>query len=85
MSFRDGIHYGREHNFTREELEPISAIEFYKWCKYHEYGDTDADEGISPPLHFRVKSVLAWKKAISYSMTNNNMVWNETAQIGNPT
>ena len=46
-------------------------------------GSADADEGITSP-HYRVNSVLAWKRAISYSMVSNNMQWNETAQIGNP-
>ena len=30
MSFRDGITYSREHDFTREQLEPITANEFYR-------------------------------------------------------
>ena len=85
MSFRDGIACDCNHEFTREQHEPLTALDFYRWCKHHVYGNADADEGVSPPLHYRVNSVLAWKRAISYSMVNNAMQWNETAQIGNPT
>lgn len=85
MSSQDGITYSRDHNFTRDQLEPITANEFYRWCKFQAYGNDDANKGIMPPVHYRVNAVLAWKRAISYSMVNNNMQWNETAQICNPT
>ena len=73
MSFRDGIAYDYNHEFTREQLEPITALHFYRWCKHRIYGNADADKGVSPPLHYRMNSVLAWKQAISYSMVNNAM------------
>ena len=85
MSWRDGTTYGRDHDFTRQELEPINNIEIYRWAKFRVYGDADADENMSPPIHYRANSVLAWKRAISYSMVNRNMPWNEIAQVGNPT
>ena len=85
MSWRDGTTYGRDHVFTREELEPITNIQIYRWSKFRVYGDADVDENMSPPIHYRVNSVLAWKRAISYSMVNRNMPWNEVAQVGNPT
>ena len=61
MSFRDGIACDCNHEFTREQHEPLTALDFYRWCKHHVYGNADADEGVSPPLHYRVNSVLAWK------------------------
>ena len=33
----------------------------------------------------RASTVLSWKSAISFYMANNNMAWNETARMGNPT
>ena len=50
ISFRDGIAYDRNHQFTREQLEPLTALDFYRWSKHQVYGDADADEGVSPPV-----------------------------------
>jgi hypothetical protein len=47
MSFRDGTNYDCLHEFTREEVGPITAVDFHRWCKFCVYGDADANEGVS--------------------------------------
>lgn len=85
ISWRDGLTYDKNHQFSFDELKNITAEDIYRWAKFRVYGDPDADEGVCPPIHYRVNSVLGWKRAISYSMPNNNMQWNEVAKVGNPT
>jgi hypothetical protein len=72
MSWKDWTTYGCDHVFTRQELEPINNIEIYRWAKFCVHGDVDADENMTPPIHYRANSVLTWKRAISYSMVNRN-------------
>ena len=62
MSWKDGSTYGRDHVFIRQELEPINNIEIYCWAKFRVYGDADADKNMTPPIHYRAHSVLAWKR-----------------------
>jgi hypothetical protein len=85
MTYRNARNYPSGHCFSREELEPITADELYRWTKHRVYGNEAVDEGTVPPVHYRASTVLSWKRAISYYMVNNNMAWNETAQMGNPT
>jgi hypothetical protein len=85
MSWRYGRSYGCDHDFTKEESEFLTSSDFYRLCKFHIFGEPDANEGVSPPLHYCLNTMLAFKQAISYSMVNNDMQLNETAHIGNPT
>ena len=86
MSWRNRRDYPRRgYTFTREQLEPITADEYYRWNKFKIYDDPDADETILPPVNYRVNTVMGWKKAVSSFMVNSHMEWNEVAQIGNPT
>jgi len=77
--------YAPDHQFTRDALLAIHADHKYHHFKDRVYGDPDADEGSTPPLHFRLHSVLAWKRNISYFMPNNHQQWNDVRQEGNPT
>jgi hypothetical protein len=63
----------------------VTADDVYRWAKFRIYGDPDANEGTEPPRFYRLHSVLAWKRAISHFMPNNNVPWNDVAQVGNPT
>ena len=49
------------------------------------YGDPDADEGVTLPIHYSINSAMGWKHTISFSMPNNSMHWNNIAKVGNPT
>jgi hypothetical protein len=73
MGWIEGVPFPRQQTFSRVQLESITADQVYRWAKLRVYGDPDADEGITQPIHYRVNSVLGWKRAISYSMINTNM------------
>ena len=85
LSWRDGRIYEKTHQFTQTDLQSITADQIYRWAKFRIYGDPDADEGTVPPQHYRLHSVLGWKRSISYFMPSNHMVWNDAQQEGNPT
>ena len=85
MCWKDGRIYAPDHEFSREELLTIHADHVYRHFKDRVYGDPDADECSTPPLHFRLHSVLAWERNISYFMPNNRQQWNDARQEGNPT
>jgi hypothetical protein len=85
MRWKDGRVYASDYEFSREELLTIHADHVYRHFKDRVYGDPDADECSTPPLHFRLHSVLAWKRNISYFMPNNHQQWNDARQEGNPT
>ena len=85
MRWKDGRAYASDHQFTRDELLEIHADHVYRHFKDRVYGNPDADEGSTPPLHFRLHSVLAWKRNISYFMPNTHQQWNDARQEGNPT
>lgn len=75
----------RGHEFTHEQLISLTDLDIYRWMKHRVYGDADADETTTPPIHYRHYSVLFWKKAISAFMVNSHMQWNEETGMGNPT
>ena len=59
MSWRDGVTYEKNHQFSSDQLENVTAQDIYRWAKFRVYGDPDADEGVSPPIHYRVNLSLA--------------------------
>ena len=85
MRWHDGVDYPRDCHFTREQLLQITGDDFYRWCKSRIYGDPDVNETVVPPIHYRLHSVLAWKRAVSHFMPTNNIQWNDAIQQGNPT
>jgi hypothetical protein len=85
MCWRDGHHYPQGTVFTNIMLQGITAMEFYRYCKFRVYNDPDADETITQPVNLRHNTTLGIKKHCSHFMLNQNMEWNEVAQCGNPT
>ena len=85
MHWKDGRAYASDHQCTRDKLLAIHADHIYCLFKDRVYGNPDADECSTPPLHFRLHSVLAWKRNISYFMSNTHQQWNDAHQEGNPT
>ena len=84
MKWKDDVDYLTFHQFTREQLLPITAEELYKWAKFCIHGNVKADEEVTPTVNYRVNSVLVWKRSISYFMPNYHMPWNDTIGEGNP-
>ena len=54
------------HCFSREELEPITADELYRWTKHQVYSNETVDEGTVPLVHYRACTILSWKMTISF-------------------
>ena len=77
--------YSKGTTFPLETRLSITAMELYCWAKFRVYGAPEADENVVPPKNYRVYTVRTWKRAISHFMLNNQMQWNEAANIGNPT
>ena len=86
MSFRDGIEYDRNHEFTMEALGNITPVEIVRWMCLKVYGNPDPgiDEN---PTEGRSASLQYYKKALSFFMPNKLIPWNElaTPPFGNPT
>jgi len=84
MRWRDGIDYPKDHEFSKETLAQVTPLEVARWMKSRVYDNPDANETIDRPKK-RSKTVLFWKKAVSYYMPNKRTDWNEIANVGNPT
>ena len=79
MTWKTHQPYLKGHVFSHEQLLEISAQQVYHWAKFRVYGDSEADENVVPPIHYRLASVMSWKKSISFFMPNSHMEWNEAA------
>ena len=54
-----------------------------RWMNYMVYEIKDPPEDASPGI--RSSTVAFWKKALSFFMVNQLMVWSKVSNIGNPT
>ena len=86
MSFKDGIQYEFDHQFTNEELGEITPEIIVRWMCLKVYGNPNPGQNDNP-TQGRSSALAYAKKAISYFMPNKLMPWNELANppIGNPT
>jgi hypothetical protein len=62
----------------------VTDQDFARWIKFRLYNNPEADENTAT-LHFRLNSVLAWKRSCSHFFPNNNIQYNEVTNQGNPT
>jgi hypothetical protein len=84
MSWRDGVDYPKDSEFTMEQKAIITPEQLVRWMKHRIYDDAEADPDIDRPK-LRSSTILFWKKAISHFMPNKRTDWNELANVGNPT
>ena len=84
MRYRDQVEYEFGHQFTTEQLAAVVPNDLIRYFKFRLYGNPDADTDIEKPK-CRSNALKSWKKSISYFMPNSHMVWNEIANVGNPT
>jgi hypothetical protein len=84
MSWKDETHYSNDTSFSREELNSITPNDIYRYFKYIAYGDADCDEKVATPMK-RAESLKYYKKAISQSLPDPTLPWNDVAMLGNPT
>ena len=71
--------------FSQELLQNITPNNIYRYFKYRLHRDANANENEMNAIDAWCDSVKFWKKAISYFMPNNLIVWNEIGLVGNPT
>ncbi len=83
MSFVDGVTYGRNQEFTAEQLRQITPLEVYRYLCLRAYGKPDPGPEDLPKL-VRSSMLEYDKKAISYFMTSHGRDWHEHTHSGNP-
>ena len=84
MSFKHGVTYPSNAEFTREQLADVTADDVVMFFNQRAYG-TPNPTADDRPTHCRSNTLEYWKKAISSFMPNRNHKWNEIARVGNPT
>lgn len=84
MRYRDQVEYEFGHEFAREDLAAVVPNDLIRYFKFRLYDNPDADTDIEKPK-CRSNALKGWNKSISYFMPNSHMVWNEIANVGNPT
>ena len=84
MSFKHGVAYSVNTEFTREQLLDITADDVVGFFNQRAYGKPNPAE-TDKPVHVRSNTLEYWKKGISYFMPTKNHQWNELTNMGNPT
>lgn len=84
MSHRDGQSYGKDHEFTQQELAAITPTDLHRWMCFKVYGKEEPSPDDNP-VEGRSNSLLYWKKSISFFMPNRQPAWNVLTNSGNPT
>ena len=84
MSYKYGIIYGKDYEFSDEQLSEIQPDDIYKWMALKVFGQPDPSHDDNPTLG-RSTSLEYYKKAISFFMPNRLATWNVLNKSGNPT
>ena len=82
MSCTNGMWHKNDHEFTVEELAPLTAAE--AWFNFKARG-TPTPGMNDQPTHGRSNSLLHCEKCISFFVPLQNHQWNELTNLGNPT
>ena len=69
MSFKDGVNYASDREFTNEELAQITPETIVRWMCVKAYGIPDPGPNDNP-TEGRSSALAFAKKAISYFMPN---------------
>ena len=65
MSYRDGMDYDFNFEFSQEQLGELQPEDIYKWMAFKVYGRPDPNGDDNPTLG-RSTSLQYYKKALSY-------------------
>jgi hypothetical protein len=84
MSFRGGLLYGDEYEFTPEELAEITPNQLVQWMSVKVFGVANPGPEDHPTLG-RSTSLEFYEKAISSFMPHRITPWNSITNFGNPT
>ena len=58
MSFKDGVNYTSDREFTPEELQALTPDDIYRYFKLLAYGNADANEDAENPTEARSSATL---------------------------
>jgi Transcriptional activator of glycolytic enzymes len=84
MGWKNGTAYGKDHQFSPEELLDITPEELVRWFRLISFG-TETPGPEDRPTIRRSTGISFCKKAISYFMADGSSQWNTQARTGNPT
>lgn len=76
--------YGKEKQYSQEELNEISPNNVVRWMKLQCFGMPDPKLDADPKLA-RSNTLQFYKKAVSFFIPNRISSWNTTRMEGNPT
>lgn len=87
MNYMDqpGERYTKETEFTQAQLAAVTPEALCRYFNFRLFGVPDPPDGHDLVPQHRSNTLKYWKKAISYSMPNNIMVWNKHSGVGNAT
>jgi hypothetical protein len=83
MRFKDGVHYAKDTQFTKEQLLAIRPVHVRHWLNqlaYHKTAPAPDDK----PLYYRSGSLKKAKGGISFFHPNKHVQWVDP-HGGNPT
>jgi len=84
MSFVDGVTYGKDQEFTVEQLGQVSLLDVYHYLCLQAYRKQDPGPE-DHPTAVRSSMLEYDKKAILYFMTSRGRDWDEGTHSRNPT
>jgi hypothetical protein len=84
MTYKDGLFYAPDEEFTQEQLLEIVPNDLYRWLCMKAFDKPDPGPNDNP-MHGRSSSLMYYKKAISHFMPNTLFPWNVGTGQGNPT
>lgn len=84
MSFKDGVKYSSDREFTMAELLRITPDDLCRWMNEQAYGDSVPNDAMRP-VHRRSSTLEFSKKAISSFMPRSSTTWDPVTECGNPT
>ena len=65
MTYKDGIEYATDYEFSLEQLADIKPEHIYKWMTVKTYGKPNPSQNDNP-TYGRSTSLEYYKKALSY-------------------
>ena len=83
MNHADNTQYVPQHEFSEERLAQLTPDHVLRFMNKETFGVEHPTDDAPPQI--RSSSLKYMKKAISAFMVNKMMVWNEIANVGNPT
>ncbi|ETI52765.1 hypothetical protein L915_04047 [Phytophthora nicotianae] len=84
MSFKDGVNYPADMNFSEQARLNITSEQLCRWMNHRAYGSEQPTKDMKP-THARSSTLELYKKAISSFMPRLTIPWDNVRHEGNPT